>query len=277
MDKAKFREIFERRLVYSIQGMDAVQVEREIPYKSDSAPLMMDVYRPPGLAAGERRPGVIFVHGGPLSPHLFPESVLHPKNWGTFISYGELIAASGLVAVTFNYRFHGLQSIDRAAEDVRDAISFARQHAAKINLDADRLTLWVFSGGGILLGHLLQHPIEAIRALIAFYPLLDFNAFAGMGVGQATPETVRAHTPAHHLAAGLDHPPLFLARAGRDQPATLRGIDNFLHSALGAEMEIDFYNHPRGIHAFDIFNDDARSKEIIARALTFLGGHLHAA
>lgn len=35
-------------------------------------------------------------------------------------------------------------------------------------------------------------------------------------------------------------------------------------------------NHPNGQHGFDIFNDDARSREIIKATLAFMHEHLDA-
>lgn len=40
----------------------------------------------------------------------------------------------------------------------------------------------------------------------------------------------------------------------------------------GAPLEL--LNHPKGRHAFDILDDDDRSREIIARTFDFLKTHL---
>ena len=54
-----------RPVVMTLPGMDQVQVTKNLRYSDRSEPhLAMDVYRPPGLKAGERRPAVIFIHGG---------------------------------------------------------------------------------------------------------------------------------------------------------------------------------------------------------------------
>ena len=49
----------------------------------DGASLPMDVYVPPDLKAGERRPAIVFIHGGPVPPEM------EPTEWGVYRSYGE--------------------------------------------------------------------------------------------------------------------------------------------------------------------------------------------
>src|SRR5687767_7646343 len=83
-----------RPVVMTLPGMDKVQVTKDLRYSPNApAHIAMDVYRPPGLKAGEKRPAVIFIHGG--GPPGAPM-----KEMGVYTSYGRLIAAQGLVAVT---------------------------------------------------------------------------------------------------------------------------------------------------------------------------------
>ena len=272
---ARIRQIVEARVVYEIPGMETVDVRRDIPYKTvEDRVLEMDVYRPAGLADGERRPGVVFVHGGPLPPGgRFPEGIRTPKNWGTFVSYGELAAASGFVGVAFNHRYTGLDALDASVGDLEAAIGYVREHASELHLDPDRLALWVFSGAGPHLSLPLRERPAYVRCLVSFYPLLDFAPFAALGLGTAPPEIVEKYSPRALLEDG-GIPPIFLARAGRDDPATNQSLSEFLAAALEHGVTVDFLNHPGGIHGFDIMNDDARSREIVARAFEFLAVHL---
>jgi acetyl esterase/lipase len=271
----RLRQIVEARVVYEVPGMDVVEARRDIPYKTaDGKALEMDVYQPAGLAQGERRPGVIFVHGGPLPPGDLPEQVLQPKNWGTFVSYGELVAASGLVGVTFNHRYRSLEALDVSVGDVASAIGYVREHGAELHLDSDRLALWVFSGAGPHLSLPLRERPAYVLCLVSFYSLLDFPPFTAMGLGTAPPGIVEQYSPRALLDDGDGVPPILLARAGRDHPATNQSISDFLQAALEHGVAVDFTNHPTGIHGFDIMNDDERSREIVARALEFLAVHL---
>ena len=63
-------------------------------------PLLLDVYTPAEPSPETGHPIVLLIHGGPVPPHTTV------KDWGTFVSYGQLLAASGVAAVAFNYRFY---------------------------------------------------------------------------------------------------------------------------------------------------------------------------
>jgi hypothetical protein len=92
-------------IVYSVPGMDKVEVHPNLVYKKDGASEMkMDIYTPPGLAANELRPAVIFIHGGPIGQPTSPG----PKDWPFYQSYGKLIAASGLIGITLDHRYLSL-------------------------------------------------------------------------------------------------------------------------------------------------------------------------
>lgn len=270
---ARLRRIIEARVVHTVPGMDAVETRRDLVYKTaGDASLLMDVYLPAGLAADERRGAVLFVHGGPLPPSGLPAGFPKPKNWGTFVSYGELVAASGLVAATFNHRYLSLAALDESTADVAAAIDYVRAHAGELHVDPDRLALWVFSGAGPLLAPVLRERPAYVRCLVSFYSVLDFAAFTAMGLGEAPPEVVERYSSQAQLHDAA--PPILLARAGKDHPATNQGIASFLAAAVEHGVAVDFYNHPQGMHGFDMLNDDERSREIVRLALAFVARHL---
>ena len=111
----------------------------------------MNIYAPADLSGASRAPAVLFVHGGPI-----PSDFMPPTQWGVFVSYGELAAASGLVGVTFNHRLFALTDYERSQADVAAAIDYVRNHAAELNVDADRIALWYFSGGGPLMAPIVR-------------------------------------------------------------------------------------------------------------------------
>ena len=132
------------KVVYSIPGMNTVEVRENLAYRKDGPDeLKMDIYLPPKLAANERRPVVLFIHGGPV-----PSTGL--KDWPFFQSYGRLVAASGLVGATFDHRFvsGNAKDTETSFSDVEAAIRFVRTNAAVHHVDPDRVALWGFSGGG---------------------------------------------------------------------------------------------------------------------------------
>ncbi|HEX8996138.1 MAG TPA: hypothetical protein VF812_08910 [Ktedonobacterales bacterium] len=257
-------------LVYRAPGMDAATVRRGISYRGAAASdPRMDIYVPEGLRADERRPAVLFIHGGPVSPAL----PLPPTEWGVFRGYGALAAASGWVGVTFTHRFYGFDHLEQAAEDIAAAIAYVRSHAQDLGVDADRLCLWAFSGGGPFLADALRSQPDYVRCLVAYYTLMDLRPLASAAgvAGSVAEQTLRRFS----LVAAVEERgagalPLLVARAGQDNPSLNAQIDAFARAALTANLPLDLLNHPAGYHAFDTRNDDARTREILDHTLAFI-------
>ena len=238
-----------KRSVYRVAGMRDARVKHEVYKRDAGAELAMNVYAPASLSGGARVPAVIFVHGGPIPADFTP-----PTQWGAFVSYGELAAASGLVGVTFNHRLFALADFDKSQADVAAAIDYVRSHATELNVDADRIALWYFSGGGLLMTPMLLDRPDYVRCMLAFYAYL-----------QPVEMQVRSK------GAGL---PIFIARAGLDQRMINETIDSFVQEALAGNAMLEVMNHPAGRHGFDVLDDDERSREIIARAVAFAQAHV---
>ncbi|HKC23293.1 MAG TPA: alpha/beta hydrolase [Thermoanaerobaculia bacterium] len=248
-----FDQLIRMTIVHRVPGMEDVEIRRDLTYATaDGTPLGMDVYRP-AEAGGTRLPAVVLIHGGPIP-------VVGAKRMGVFTSYGRLLAASGFVAVTFNHRFLAPERLLDAAADVEAATSYVRGQAGELGVDENRLAFWAFSGGGPLLSLALRGAPSYVRALVAYYAALEL-----------IDETRRDLSPIHHLRAEAGRvPPILVARAGLDQPSLNAGIDRFVQEALATNACVDVLNHPAGRHGFDILDDDARSREIIARTVEFL-------
>jgi len=263
--------IHERRVVYKVPSMKNVCVKNDLAYKSiDGTKLKMDVYAPTSASMSDRVPGVLFIHGGPIPSDYRPSL----KNWGQYQSYGELIAASGFVGISFNHRYHDYSQLEQSANDIRAAIHYARKQAEPFNLDPNRICLWAFSGGGPQLSLILQDKPKFVRCIIAYYATLSLREIKEASA-ILDEETLRKSSLASHIShLSLDNIPIFIARAGLDRPTLNETIDVFIRKALVSNLPLDFANHPKGHHAFDVLDDDSRSRWIIARTLEFLKANL---
>ncbi|HTT07105.1 MAG TPA: alpha/beta hydrolase [Steroidobacteraceae bacterium] len=255
--KPSIEDIRRRRVVYSVPGMAEVRKREAQPYKSTAgSPLCFDLYTP--NHAPERCPAVILVHGGPIP-------VLGARRAGVFVSYGELLAASGMVGIAFDHRYLESDAVPVAAADLADLISHIREHATSLGIDENRLAVWAFSGGGLLLATVLRERPSWCRLVIAYYALMEpINA---------------AHDGMHSAIAALgrdaaDDPAILVARAGRDDPQINATLDRFVSAAIEAGATVDLLTHPTGHHGFDIFDSDERSRQIIRRTLDALRSSL---
>jgi acetyl esterase/lipase len=262
-----FEEMARMRVVLAVPGMDAVSTRRDLVYKTAAGePLHMDVYAPPGPP--RPRPVVVLVHGGPI-PRL------GARRMGVFVSYGELLAASGFVAVAFDHRFLAPDRLSDAGADVADLLAHVRAQAASLGVDPERLALWAFSGGGGFLAAPLRERPAWLRAVVAYYAILDLQQPPPGADSGISTELRQAFSAVRGLGEDARKaPPVLVARAGLDHPWLNGALDRFVQAASAAGATLDLLNHPEGRHGFDILDDDARTRQVIRRTLDFLRDHL---
>jgi hypothetical protein len=151
-----------KRVVYTMPGMETVTVRRDEPYRvTDAGALTMDVYYPPDSKTGVRTPAVLFVTG---FSDLGAEKMLGSKfkEMGSFVSWAQLTAASGLVSITYANREPG---------DVHDALHHLQQNAASLGIDGNRIGVWACSGHGPnALSVLMAHGRDGLRCAVLAYP-----------------------------------------------------------------------------------------------------------
>lgn len=258
-------------VVYRLPDMDKVRVISDLKYSEiDNPYLLMDVYLPPDLKSHERRPVVVFIHGG-----AGPES--RPKDWGIFQSWGRLVAAAGMVAVVFTHRFSPPPQmlLVEAASDVNAAIAYVRSNAESFHADGDRIGVCAWSSGGELLSPVLRERPAFVRCLVAFYALLDVQQYAPPGDAAALAYLKAFSAIASLPEDGSSLMPLLVVRAGRDEIPTLNdAMDRFVARALAINAPIRVINHSTGGHGFDNQNDDEASREIIRSSIEFMRVHL---
>jgi acetyl esterase/lipase len=154
----------------------------------------VDVYRPSGDGP---HPVVVLVHGGPVPAGA------NARELPVYQGYGRLVAAQKIVGVVVQHSLYDVTAYPRAASDVAAAIDQAR---ALPGIDASRVGLWFFSGGGPLSAAWLAKPPDWLRAVALTYPVLSplhgrpsDVPDAGLAVRDAAP----------------GGPPILLTRVGR--------------------------------------------------------------
>jgi hypothetical protein len=257
-------ELAKLRVVYSIAGMDAVTVRRDVPYReSQSGPVTFDVYYPPGAAAGERRPAVLIVFGYSDAglPNVFGRLF---KEMGGTVSWAQLIAASGLVAILYSNR--------EPVDDVQSVLQHVREHAQSLGIDETRLGLWASSGNvPLALWLVMQNQWPEVKcAVLCNGIMLDQPGATAVADIQKTFRFVNpaAGKSVDDVRADVS---LMIVRSGRDQFAGINeSIDAFIGGVLGRNLPVTLVNHADAPHAFDLFHDSEMTREIIREILRFM-------
>ena len=131
-----------------------------------------------------------------------------------------------------------------------------RANADKFNIDKDRVCLIAFSAGAPMLTLGMRADTPFVRCLIGFYAVMDIQQSDYRKT--ETAESLKAFSPIAYLQRDASKiPPLFTARAGRDEVPTMDdSIDRFVSEALAKDIAPNFPEPPAGVHGFDNQNDD---------------------
>ncbi|MEU0041046.1 alpha/beta hydrolase [Streptomyces sp. NPDC006333] len=197
------------------------------------------------------RPAVVFVHGGPVPAGARPT----PRDWPTLVGYARLAAAEGVIGVTLDHRLHDVGDFERAAADVTAALELVR---ADPRVDADRIALWFFSGGGPLTADWLRRPPAWLRCLAASYPILAPPPNWGLTGSRFHP--VRAVTQAGAL-------PLVLLRAGRETPEIAATVEAFVSAAKDCGAHLELVDVPNGHHGFETLDATEETRLALRHAM----------
>lgn len=214
----------------------------------------VDLYLP---LATEPRPAIVLVHGGPVPSDLSPT----PRNWPVYRGYASHATARGVVGVTVDHRLHDTAAYPIAAADIAAAVGTARTDP---RVDADRIAIWFFSGGGLLLADWLSAPPSWLRCVAASYPVL-------------APLPGWAVDPRFRPVEAVDRAgalPIVLTRAGRERAPITETVNAFVEAAHRSHVQLHVIDVPSGHHGFDVLDHTDESRWAVTTAFDAILGKL---
>ena len=256
-----------KKVVYEIPGMASAVLRRDVPYGTAGAAAgTMDLYYPSAAASsGAMWPATVVVLGYPPREPNPLGCAFKEMEWS--VSWGRLMAASGIVAIVYTNR--------NPEADLRTLLGHIREHAESLGIDRRRIGLFASSGSGPLaLSTLIAERGDLACAALCYPFTLDAAGSAAIVESAAKWGFVN---PTAGKSAGDLPPdvPLFVARAGQDEfPHLNEALDQFVADALAYDLPVTVVNHAGAPHAFDLVHDSDATREIISQLLRFLQFHL---
>lgn len=246
-----------RKVVYQLPNMENVCVQSNIPYDTKSNELNFDLYLP--LQSKQPFPVVIFVFG--FSDPMFGKGL---KQMEQYKCWAKLMATKGIGAITYNYI--------NPEQDVKLLLDYLDENAELFGLDENNMAIWACSGNAPLgLSLLFQKSFKCAAFLYGY--MIDNE-----GSNDTTNAATQFGFVNPHLSKSINEikTPIFLIRAGKDQMPNLnKTIDKFVLKSIEYNLPIMFCNYATGEHAFDLYNNDLMSQEIIRDIIDFFQFHLY--
>jgi len=220
-----------------------VTVKKDVTYlKDDRSTLGIDIYSPPGMKAGEKRPAVIFLNAIGDNPSG------KVKEWGIYSSWPRLVAAHGMVGISMD------ADATRIQDSLKGLFTFLERDGAAHGVDASRLGVYAASANTTqsivyLMG---DGASKGIRAAALYYG--------------ATPT---AETPIRK-----DLPVLYILAEGDLQGGFGQQSRNIWQRVSEAKAPWTLMFAADLLHAFDAFQDNDTSRRVVMQTIDFWQTHL---
>jgi dipeptidyl-peptidase-4 len=137
----------------------------------DGTDIHNQLFLPTDLKPGEKRPAIVFVHGGPVRQMLLGYHYMHFYH----IAYGvnEWLASRGYVVMSVNYRsgigygksFRTAPNTGgRGNAEYQDVLAGGKYLQSRPDVDPDRIGIWGLSYGGVLTAQALARNSDVFKA-----------------------------------------------------------------------------------------------------------------
>jgi dipeptidyl-peptidase 4 len=164
------------KVVFPQLGKDFPQAAHVTPeivitHAADGLEIHNQLFLPKDLKPGERRPAIVFVHGGPSRQMLPAYHYMQFYHWA--YAYNQWLQSQGYVVLSINYR-SGIgygRSFQRAPNtegrgnsEYQDVVAGAKYLQSRADVDPQRVGIWGLSYGGLLTAQALARNSDIFVA-----------------------------------------------------------------------------------------------------------------
>jgi len=148
-----------------------VKPEIVITKAADGLEIHNQLFLPPNLKPGERRPAIVFVHGGPVRQMMPAYHYMQFYHWAYGIN--QWLANQGYVVMSINYRsgigygrsFRNAPNVGAAGNaEYQDVVAGGKYLQSRPDVDPNRVGIWGLSYGGVLTSQALARNSDIFKA-----------------------------------------------------------------------------------------------------------------
>lgn len=236
--------------------------------ETPEGPLHAHFFTPPGFEPGDKRPLMVFLHGGLWDTAMATQFVPHCLHF----------AARGAVPVTLETRVfstHRTGPLDALA-DLKAFLAWLKSYEHHFGVDQEKVVLAGAAGGAFLalamtLPKLQKGELPAVyspAALLLFSSILDSTV---RPVVERFPDTATAKRLSPLKAVRRKAPPMMLFHGKKDRVAPFAHVEKFMKSMRWRRNKIELLDFENAEHSFFNFNvSDLHYELSVAAADRFL-------
>jgi len=142
-----------------------------ITHAADGLEIHNQVFVPKDIKPGERRPAIVFVHGGPARQMLPAYHYMQFYHWA--YAYNQWLQSQGYIVMSINYRsgvgygrsFRTAPNTEgRGNSEYQDVVAGAKYLQGRADVDPARVGIWGLSYGGLLTAQALARNSDIFVA-----------------------------------------------------------------------------------------------------------------
>jgi dipeptidyl-peptidase 4 len=164
--------------------LDALIVPELVVVKApDGLDIPCQLFLPKGAKPGDRRPGIVYTHGGPIRQMLLGWHYM--EFYSEAYGINQYFANRGYVVISINYRsgigygrrFRMAPNAGRkGASEYQDLVAGAKYLQARPEVDPERVGLWGLSYGGLMTAMGLARNSDIFKAGVDLAGVHDWSA-----------------------------------------------------------------------------------------------------
>jgi len=251
-----------------------------VTFKSgDGLEIHGQLFLPKNLKAGEKRPALIFLHGGPMRQMLLGWHYMY--YYSNAYAMNQYLANRGYVVLAINYRSgigygrafrEAPGRAGRGASEYQDVVAAGKYLQSRNDVDAGRIGLWGGSYGGYLTAMGLGRNSDIFAAGVDLHGVHDWPTDNWRGKNISPELTKLAHESSPVAAVDTWKSPVLFIHGDDDRNVMFSQTVDLIARLRPRGVHIEQLVFPDEVHDFLLYRDWLRAfeatSEFVDRELT---------
>ncbi len=231
--------------------------QQTIFHAADGLELHAQLFLPPNLKPGEKRPALIFLHGGPIRQMLLGWHYMY--YYSNCYAMNQYLASRGYVVLALNYRsgigyghafFEAPGRAGRGASEYQDVVAAGKLLASRADVDARKIGLWGGSYGGYLTALGLGRNSDLFAAGVDLHGVHDWPTDNWDGKNISPELTKLAHASSPVTAVDTWRSPVLFIHGDDDRNVIFTQTVDLVARLRTKNVEIEQLIFPDEVHDF---------------------------